>query len=237
MLHDHWDRNGPPASTQPLAPSIVHHGSPVPTLPPASKTVRPQPRPTPRRVVPLPPPQEVVYETLPLPNPPQPALSQSDYPPLWQKYLDHALYYFLRNMVFTTPFPTATEAWATEVVVTAFKSWSCISTVPLSEASCKFVNPASPAMPLTSSSVNAHHPNFIALISKLPLCRLGLTPRQIMKSACSARGRFRDTILEFIYKTEELGITSNVSPTTIANHVQMLVSHNRFLDGPYPVSC
>ena len=57
-----------------------------------------------------------------------------------------------------------------------------------------------------------------------------------MKSARSARGRFRDAILDIIYDTEELGISRNVSLTTIANRVQLLMANNRFLDGPYPVS-
>ena len=60
-------------------------------------------------------------------------------------------------------------------------------------------------------------------------------PPQVLKSARSSRGRFRTAILRMIYETEELGITPNVSSVTVANRVEMLTQHDKFLDGPYHV--
>lgn len=138
VLRDHWERNGSPAPTP--VPSSVRHGPPAPAVPSTTKSAtapaRPRPKPTPKPIIPLPPVQEVVYLTLPPLDSARPAPSQSEYPQPWRKFIDHAIYYILRDMVFTSPFPTATEVWVSEAVITAFKSWSYISTVPLSKDSC-----------------------------------------------------------------------------------------------------
>ena len=166
VLHDHWSRNGPPAPTQPMGPLSTHCGPLAPTSPTLQVVTRPRPKPTLKRVVPLTPVQEVDPVMLPPPDLSQPSLGQNGYPRVWRLFITHAEYYILRDMIFTHPFPSATEVWVGEAVSTAFKSWSFISPDPLCFNSCTSNHLPRPNHTHLHTPVNAHRPNLISLVSQ-----------------------------------------------------------------------
>ena len=57
-----------------------------------------------------------------------------------------------------------------------------------------------------------------------------------MKAARGHRGKFRDELIKIIFESKELGINSKTSAMVVADRVELLLAHNRFLDGPYTVS-
>ena len=57
-----------------------------------------------------------------------------------------------------------------------------------------------------------------------------------MKAARGHRGKFRDGVIKKIFESEEIGISPKMSAMLVADRVEMLSAHYRFLDAPYTVS-
>ena len=111
-------------------------------------------------------------EVVPLPphNLTQPPPGQNGYPPCWRKFINHAEYYILHDMVFSHPFPNSGELWVAKAVLTAFRSWALISQNCLCYRSCKLglVYPPSAMTLLIPISVRKHCQNFITLVCGEP---------------------------------------------------------------------
>lgn len=177
ILQDHWARNGRPQPTHnvhltpltnihPTPSANVHPAPSIIALKPPATRPRPKPVPAVKRDVPFHPAPEVVPLGLPPPDPSQQSIGQSFYPLLWRKFLVHAEFYILRDIVYTHPFPNATELWVAEAVSTAFKSWGFISTEPLCPDSCASKDPQK-QLSTNLSPVNAHRSNLVSLVSKV----------------------------------------------------------------------